>query len=207
MKKLRPLINGQSIRIDNHQDGKPIVWDWPEGEKPDDVHLDKEMNKKVNKKRVKTRITLNNDQGANDPKKYEREDKEWKNAYDQMMKEVRQTLESNKTIRDQLAEDVNNAIREIGPKKAKRAVKKALKRIADHFDLPKGMLLQFKNLTRGTVALYMDDKISRSYYVGYGLDVAFYLGEGDGRAFSRRVRGWHKEDKPPLLDGSTKRKE
>ncbi len=198
MTKLRPLIKGQSIRIDNHQDGKPMVWDWPKDGKPDDVHLDKEMNEKVNKKKVKTRVTLNNDQGANVPKKYEREDKEWKKAYDHMMKEVQETLDNNKEVREQLAEDVNKAIREIGPKKAKRAVRKALKRIAEHFDLSEKLFLQYKDFARGTVAFYFDKKLTQQYYVGFGLDYAFYLGEGDGQAFSRRVRGWHKQDRPPL---------
>jgi hypothetical protein len=193
MKKLRPLIKGQSLRIDNHQDGKPIVWDWPEGGKPDDVHLDKEMNEKVNKKKVKTRVTLNNDQGANGPKKYERKDQEWKSAYDKMMKEVQQTLKNNKEVREQLIEDVNSAIREIGPNKAKRAVRKALKRIADHFDLSDDLFLQYNDFNRGTAAFYFDKKLSQQYYVGFGLDYAFYLGEGDGQVFSRRVRGWHKK--------------
>lgn len=46
MAKLRPLINDQSIRIDNHNPGKPIGWDWSKGEKLDDVHLDKSLNKR-----------------------------------------------------------------------------------------------------------------------------------------------------------------
>lgn len=193
MKKLRPLIKNQSIRIDNHNPGKPITWDWSEDEQPDDVHLDKSMTKKVNGKFVKIRVTLNNDQGANEqPKKCEREDVEWMKAYDRMMKEVHETLETNKVVRDQLIEDVNNAVSEIGAKKVKRAVRKALKRIADHFDLSANLFLQFKEVNRGTVALYWDENDSQQYYVGFGMDYAFYLGEGDGGVFSRRVRGWRK---------------
>jgi len=189
MQKLRPLIKDQSIRIDNHTPGKPMIWDWPEGENPDDVHLDKSMNKKVKGMYVKTRITLNNDEGANVPKQRERNDKEWKQAYDKMMEEVHNTLETNKAVRDQLVEDVNNSIKEIGPQKLKRAVRKALKRIAEHFDLPEGLFLQTKELARGTVAFYFDEQLSQNYYVGFGNDFAFYLGEGDGRNFSRRVKG------------------
>lgn len=198
MKKLRPLINGQRVRIDNHIPGKPMIWDWPHGEKPDDVHLDKSKIGKIHGMDVKTRVTLNNNQGANEPKKCEREDKEWKKAYDQMMKEVHDTLLSNSEIKNQLVEDVNNAIREIGPRKANRAVRKALKRIAEHFDLPDELFLKFQEVKRGTVALFLDEEHIRLYYVGFGLDYAFYLGEGNGVAFSRRVRGWHKEIRPAL---------
>lgn len=197
MQKLRPLIKDQSIRIDNHNPGKPMKWDWDKNEKPDDVHLDKSMNKKVHKMWVKVRITLNNDEGANVPKKLEREDKEWQTAYDKMMKEVKKTLQTNKAVKDQLIEDVTNSIKEIGPNKPRRAVRKALKRIADHFDLPEGLFLQFKELARGIVAYYKDETINKSYYVGLGLDYAFYLGEGDGRDFSRRVRGVHRDNKRP----------
>ena len=207
MQKLRPLIKDQSIRIDNHTPGKPMIWDWPEGEKPDDVHLDKSMNKKVKGMYVKTRITLNNDEGANVPKQRERNDKEWKQAYDRMMEEVHKTLETNKDVRNQLVDDVNNSIKEIGPQKLKRAVRKALKRIAEHFDLPEGLFLQTKELARGTVAFYFDEQLSLNYYVGFGNDFAFYLGEGDGRDFSRRVRGCtYKERLPQPYSYATAKK-
>lgn len=183
--KLRPLIKGQSIRIDNHSPGKPMIWDWPNGSKPDDVHLDKTMKEKVNGKYVKTRITLNNDMIVNVPKKCEREDKEWMKSYDRMMKEIQMTLETNQESRDQLVSDINDAIKEIGPNKPKRAVRKAIKRIAHHFNLPEAMFINFKELSKGTVAFFYDDVISQKYYVGFGSDYAFYLGEGDGRAFTR----------------------
>lgn len=186
---LRPLIKDQSIRIDNHDPGKPITWDWPEGEKPDDVHLDKSMNKSVHGMKVKVRVTLNNDQGANVPKKCEREDRAWMDTYNKMMEEVHETLANNEDVRRQLVEDVKQSINEIGPRKRSRAVRKALKRIADHFGLSDEILLRFKMVVRGTFALYYDDEFSSFYYVGFGNDYAFYLGEGNGSDFSRRVKG------------------
>lgn len=177
-----------------------MIWDWPRGEKPDDVHLDKSMNEKVSNMYVKTKITLNNDAGANVPKQRERNDKNWKRAYDKMMEEVRTTLENNKAIRDQLVEDVNNSIKEIGPQKLKRAVRKALKRIAEHFDLQEDLFLHTKELARGTVAFYFDEQLSQNYYVGFGNDFAFYIGEGDGRSFSRRVRGCVYKERLPQPD-------
>lgn len=200
MQKLRPLIKNQSIRIDNHTPGKPMIWDWPEGKKPDDVHLDKSMNKKVHGKYVKTRITLNNDEGANLPKQCERNDRDWIQAYEKMMEEVRSTLETNKAVRDQLVEDVKHSIKEIGPKKLDRAVRKALKRIAEHFDLPEGLFLQTKVFARGIVAFYFDEQLNQNYYVGFGNDFAFYLGEGDGRNFSKRVTGCTYKERLPQPD-------
>lgn len=188
MSKFRSLIKGQHIRLDNHTPGKPMIWDWPSGSKPDDVHLDKTMNEKVNGKYVKVRITLNNDMGANEPMKCEQEDKEWMKAYDRMMKEILMTLETNQEIREQLVSDVNDAIREIGPNKPKRAVRKAIKRIARHFDLPEEMFINYKELSKGTVAFFYDEEISQKYYVGFGSDYAFYLGEGEGRAFTRQYK-------------------
>jgi len=187
--KLRPLIKDQRIHIDNHNPGKPITWDWPVGERPDDVHLDKSMNKKVHGKYVKVRVTLNNNQGANIPKKCEREDRAWMDAYNKMMEEVHEILSNNEDIKNQLVEDVKQSIIEIGPQKRRRAIRKALKRIADHFGLPDEKLFSFKMVTRGTFALYYDDEISTYFYVGIGNDYAFYLGEGNGRDFSRRVKG------------------
>jgi len=197
MAKLHPLIKGQSVRIDNHHPGTPIRWDWGKGEQPDDVHLDKTLDSKVNGKYVKVRVTLNHDNAADAPKKAERKDKAWMDAYNQMVREVIEVLRDNEAVRDQLVEDVNNSIKEIGPQKLKRAVRKALKRIAEHFDLPEGLFLQTKELARGTVAFYFDEQLSLNYYVGFGNDFAFYLGEGDGRDFSRRVKGCTYKERLP----------
>lgn len=187
MEKFRPLIKGQNIRIDNHTPGKPMAWDWPPDTKPDDVHLDKSLNGRVNNKIVKVRITLNNDNGVTKPKKCERKDQQWMAAYEKMRKEVKETLESNPKVKNQLINDIIASIKEIGPNKPKRAVKKALKRIAVHFDLSEEMFIQYEEFSKGTVAQFCDIKIEQLYYVGYGTDNAFYLGEGDGGTFSRRV--------------------
>lgn len=187
MGKFRPLINGQSIRIDNHTSGKPMTWDWLSDEKRDDIHLDKSLNDKVNKKRVKVRITLNSDKCVTKPKKCERKDKQWMAAYNKMLEEVRGVLNSDPKTKNQLIEDISASIKEIGPNKLNRAIKKALRRIAGYFDLPEEMLVQFRDLSKGTVAFYYDQTFGQHYYVGFGTDNAFYLGEGNGRDFTRRV--------------------
>ena len=189
MAKLHPLIKGQSVRIDNHHPGTPIRWDWGEGEQPDDVHLDKTLDSKVNGKYVKVRVTLNHDNAADAPKKAERRDNAWMDAYNQMVREVNEVLRDNEAVRDQLVEDVKNAIREIRPNKPNRAMRKALCRIADHFDIPEENLIKMEMVNRGIFCLFMD-KEEHLCYVGFGRDRAFYIGRGDGRDFSRRVRGY-----------------
>lgn len=57
---LAPLIENQTLRIDNHNraDGRPLVWD-----RSSDVHIDKETNGIVDGKRqkVRMRIPINSD--------------------------------------------------------------------------------------------------------------------------------------------------
>ena len=189
MAKLHPLIKGQSIRIDNHHPDTPIRWDWDEGEQPDDVHLDKTLDGKVNGKYVKVRVTLNQDNAADAPKKAERNDNAWMDAYNHMVEEVNDVLINNEAVRDQLVEDVKNTVREIRPNKPNRAARKALERIAAHFDLPKESLIKMEMVNRGVFCLFID-KEEHPCYVGFGRDYAFYIGRGNGRDFSRRVRGF-----------------
>lgn len=184
--KLQPLLKDQHIIIDNHQPGKPFKWDWQEGDVIDDIHLDKSLNQKVNGKKVCIRISLNNDHGVSEPKKCERNDAKWMKAYEKMKAEVTEVLDSNADICEQLVNDVIASIREIGPNKEKRAIRKALKRIAEHFGLGDEKLSADKLLKRGAVSLYMVN--NEYFYVGFGYDCNFYLGQGQALDFSRRVK-------------------
>ncbi len=189
MVKLHPLIKGQSVRIDNHHPGTPIRWDWDEGEQPDDVHLDKSLDGYVNGKKVKVRVTLNHDSAADAPKKAERNDDVWMDAYNHIVEEVNEVLRNNEAIRDQLVEDVKNSIREIRPNKPNRTMRKTLGRIADHFDFPKANFIKMELANSGVFCLFKDNE-EHLCYVGFGRDRAFYIGRGDGREFSSRVRGY-----------------
>ena len=68
-------------------------------------------------------------------------------------------------------------------------MRKALGRIADHFDIPEENFIRMEMVNRGIFCLFMD-KEEQLCYVGFGRDRAFYIGRGDGRDFSRRVRGY-----------------
>ena len=106
-----------------------------------------------------------------------------------MVEEVSNVLRENEAVRDQLVQDVKNSIREIRPNKPNRAIRKALERIAGHFDLPKDSFIKMEMVNRGIFCLFMDEE-ERLCYVGFGRDYAFYIGRGDGRDFSRRARGF-----------------
>ena len=184
--KLRPLINNQHILIDAHSSGVPLKWDHEEGEAISDIHLDKSMNQKVHGKKVAIRVSLNNDRGITEPKKCERNDAEWMKAYEKMKKEVVDTLSYNEDLRDQLVNDITKNIIEIGPRKEKRAIRKAIKRIANYFGLEENLFSIQKELKRGIVSLYNSN--NQSFYVGFGYDYNFYIGQGDAIDFSRRVK-------------------
>ena len=94
MSILKELLPEQHIRIDNHQRGVPMKWDWEPGEKPDDIHLDKTMNRKVNGKEVQIRVTLNNDGGVMMPHKKSRKNRGWMDEYNRVKDEVRKVLEN-----------------------------------------------------------------------------------------------------------------
>lgn len=190
--KLHPLLRGQHIIIDNHQPGKPFKWDWQEGEAIDDIHLDKSLDRKVNGKKVCIRVSLNNDHGVSEPKRCERNDAEWMTAYKKMRAEVVEILASNADVRDQLVKDVIASIKEIGPKKENRAIRKAIKRIAKHFGLDDDKLSADMFLKRGVVSLYKVN--DEQYYAGFGYDCNFYLGQGQAVDFSRRVKSDMGED-------------
>lgn len=181
----RPLIRNQHIIIDNHHPGTHMKWDWGNGEKPDDIHLDKSLSRKVNGKKVSIKISLNNDVNYNGPKKVEEKDKEWISAYNKMKEEVIVVLSKNPKAKEQLIEDLVVNIREIGPNKEARAIRKALIRISRYFDFEEKELIGTFNFIRGTANLYYSDNVK--YYVGFGNDYAFYLGQGNGADFSKRI--------------------
>ena len=93
MSKLKELLPNQHIRIDNHHRGQRMKWDWEPGDQPDDIHLDKTMNRKVNGKEVQVRVTLNNNGGMKMPHRKFQENSEWMDEYNRVKDEVRDVLE------------------------------------------------------------------------------------------------------------------
>ena len=76
-----------------------MKWDWNPGEQPDDIHLDKEMNRNVNGKKVQVRVTLNKDGGVKVPHAKNKKDQAWIDEYNRVMDEVRNVLEHDSDLR------------------------------------------------------------------------------------------------------------
>ena len=187
MSNLNELLSGQNIRIDNHHRGVPMKWDWKPGEQPDDIHLDKEMNRSVKGKKVQIRVTLNKDGGVNVPHAKNKKDQAWMNEYNRIKEEVREVLEHDSALTKEFVRTVKKAIQDIGPKKDRRAVRMALERIGKFFGLNAFPIQQMINEANGLFILYSHPQ-HLQYYIAFDVDYAFYLGEGGVRDFYRHSR-------------------
>lgn len=184
MSILRELLPGQHIRIDNHHRGVPMKWDWKPGEQPDDIHLDKEMNRRVNGKKVQIRVTLNNDGGVIVPHAKKRKDQAWIDEYNRIRDEVRNVLEHDSKLTKEFVKSVKEAIQAIGPHKDRRAVRMALERIGKFFGLNAFPIKQDE--AKGIFCLYSLPQ--QQFYAAFGYDYAFYFGEGGMRDFHRHSK-------------------
>lgn len=186
MSVLRNLLSGQHIRIDNHQRGKPMKWDWEPEEQPDDIHLDKEMDRRVNGKKVQIRVTLNKDGGVNVPHAKNKKDQAWMNEYNRIKNEVRDVLEHDSDLTKEFVKSVKEAIQAIGPHKDRKAVRKALGRIGAFFGLNAFIIQQMTDEAKGLFCLYSLPQ--QQFYAAFGYDYAFYFGEGGTRDFHRHSK-------------------
>lgn len=164
-----------------------MKWDWKPGEQPDDIHLDKEMNRSVKGKKVQIRVTLNKDGGVNVPHAKNKKDQAWMNEYNRIKDEVREVLEHDSALTKEFVRTVKKAIQDIGPKKDRRAVRMALERIGKFFGLNAFPIQQMINEANGLFILYSHPQ-HLQYYIAFDVDYAFYLGEGGVRDFYRHSR-------------------
>ena len=164
-----------------------MKWDWEPGEKPDDIHLDKIMNRKVNGKEVQIRVTLNKDGGVMMPHRKYWKNSEWMDEYNRVKDEVREVLENNTELTKDFVKSVKEAIQSIGPHKDRRAVRMALERIGKFFGLDAFPIPQMNDDSRGVCCLYSLPQ-QRQFYAAFGYDYAFYFGEGGKRDFYRHSR-------------------
>lgn len=186
MSKLRELLPGQHIRIDNHHRGAPMKWDWKPGEQPDDIHLDKEMNRRVNGKKVQIRVILNKDGGVIVLHAKTKKDQAWMNEYNRIKDEVRDVLEHDSDLTKEFVKSVKEAIQAIGPHKDRRAVRKALERIGKFFGLDAFPIQRMTDEAKGLFCLYSLPQ--QRFYAAFGYDNAFYFGEGGMRDFHRHSK-------------------
>ena len=187
MSILKELLPGQHVRIDNHRRGQPMKWDWEPGEQPDDIHLDKTMNRRVNGKEVQIRVTLNKDGGVKMPHRKYRKDSEWMDEYNRVKDEVREVFEKDADLTRDFVKSVKEAIRTIGPHKDSRAVRMALERIGEFFGLNAFPFHQMHDDSKGVCCIYSLPQ-QRQFYAAFGYDYAFYFGEGGKRDFYRHSR-------------------
>ena len=169
MSVLRELLPGQHIRIDNHHRGAPMKWDWETGEQPDDIHLDKEMNRNVNGKKVQIRVTLNKDGGVILPHAKNKKDQAWMNEYNRIKDEVRDVLEHDSKLTKDFVKSVKEAIQAIGPHKDIRAVIMALERIGKFFGLDAFPIQQMTDEAKGLFCLYSLPQQQR-FYAAFGYE-------------------------------------
>ena len=163
-----------------------MKWDWEPGEQPDDIHLDKTMNRKVNGKEVQVRVTLNNNGGMKMPHRKFQENSEWMDEYNRVKDEVRDVLEHDSKLTKDFVKSVKEAIQAIGPHKDRRAVRMALERIGKFFGLDAYPIQHMTHEAKGLFCLYSLPQ--QQFYAAFGYDYAFYLGEGGKRDFSRHSR-------------------
>lgn len=163
-----------------------MKWDWKPEEQPDDIHLDKEMNRSVNGKKVQICVTLNKDGGVIVPHAKNKKDQAWMNEYNRIKDEVRDVLEHDSKLTKDFVKSVKEAIQAIGPQKDRRAVRKALERIGQFFGLNAFPIQQMINEANGLFFLYLLPQ--QQYYIAFDDDYAFYLGDGGVRDFHRHSR-------------------
>ena len=164
-----------------------MKWDWKPEEQPDDIHLDKEMNRNVSGKKVQIRVTLNKDGGVIVPHAKNKKDQAWMNEYNRIKDEVRDVLEYDSMLTKEFVRSVKEAIQAIGPHKDRKAVRKALERIGEFFGLDAFPIQQMTDEAKGLFCLYSLPQQQR-FYAAFGYDYAFYFGEGSKRDFHRHSK-------------------
>lgn len=192
MSTLKELLPNQHISIDNHAGGKEMRWDWEPNQRQDDIHMDKAMDKKVDGMEVHVRVTINHDGGVTQPKKYERRSQPWMKEYNRVNNEVHRVLSENAELLKEFVATVDQRIRQIGPRKQNRAVRKALERIGKFFDLSPKVIGQMIEVEKGLCCLFQQNNLPM--YIGFGYDHAFHLGTGGYKAFNKQVATTKKWD-------------
>jgi len=130
---LKPLIQGQTIIIDDHRRGNGEVKKWDD--RTADIHIDKSTHYKVNGKRrnVRIRIPINSDQ----PIKVEAKGK-GKGIEEiprELLREIKSAF-SNRVIRDEFIADVLKTLKTFDSNlDSTKKAKQVIQRLAAHFDL------------------------------------------------------------------------
>lgn len=144
---LKPLLQKQTLRIDDHKRGTGEIKDWDDSSA--DVHIDKRTKYKIEGEiqDVTIRIPINSnrsirvDIGRN--KNVEMPNK--------LFREIRGVLDKNPEVARQLAKDVMEEINDYKSKlTSQQKASAALNRLSEHFDL---------KWTKDKIATYINDEL------------------------------------------------
>lgn len=144
---LQPLLEKQTIRIDDHNRGSQEIKNWDNPTK--DVHIDKRTKYKINGKiqSVTIRIPINSDREKN---VRINGNKNSEIPY-RLYKEIRDILNENAEIAEALAKDIADEIKDYNSiLDNEQKVQSALDKISKHFNL---------EWTKEKISTYRDDKL------------------------------------------------
>jgi len=144
---LKPLLQKQTLRIDDHKRGTREIKNWDDDSA--DIHIDKRTKYKVDGKirDVTIRIPIN----SNRPIRIDIDRDKNVEIPNKLYREIRATLDKNPDVARQLARDVMEEINDYQSKLTnEEKASAALNRISNHFGL---------EWTKDKIATFINDKL------------------------------------------------
>jgi hypothetical protein len=180
---LKPLLDKQIIRIDDHNRGNREIKNWDDSSK--DVHIDKRTKYKIDGKtqEVTIRIPINSDREVS----VEINGKRNSDLPNKLYKEIRKVLRDNPQVAGAFAKEIADEIKDYNSLlDNEQKAQAALNRLSKHFDL---------DWTKDKIATYINDELvaytqiyrdnkNKAYYFTLNRD---YLELSD-------ITGWSRHD-------------
>ena len=173
---LKPILERQTIKVDNHQWGSALPNDWKDNKQ--DIHIDKTTKKyKLNGKpvTVRIRIPINSDRPVSCTINGNKHD-----VPQGLFKEIQSVL-SNKQARQPFIDDLVDTIKNYDEILATREnASSALNRLAKHFEIEwtKDEITTYLNDKLKAITHIYKDKKSKMYFINFN-DRNIKLGEID----------------------------
>lgn len=180
---LKPLLQKQTLKIDDHKRGSRDIKDWDDPSA--DVHIDKRTKYKIDGKTrdVTIRIPIN----SNRPIRIDVDRDKNVEMPNKLYREIRDTIDKNPEVARQLASDIMEEINDYQSKlSSEEKASTALNRLSEHFGL---------KWTKDKIATYINDKLhaytqiysddrNKMYYMTMN---PIYIEIGD-------ITGWSRHD-------------
>lgn len=164
---LRQLINGQTIKIDNHNCGKEIIWDRS-------VHLHKRMNSKKYRD-VEVIIPIAED-GELDFRKIERDEETQRNIVNEISKAF-----GNETIRNNFVKSFYKSLDEIlrsnKVNNPREVILQAANRLIRYFGVKPKFAKEFKTSLGKYIITYSGEDGSDTFVLSDPEDCSFIIGK------------------------------